>query len=73
MWPFGLLSIIGSIWPRVVSLALAVGLVFFPHDAIAAFMWVAHVEATHITSILEHALESPLRHGCHVRTGSCRR
>jgi hypothetical protein len=73
MGPFGLLSIIGSIWPRVLSLALVVGFVLFPHDADAAFMWAVHVEAAHIAPIVKHALESSLHHGCHGRTGSCPR
>jgi hypothetical protein len=73
MGPFSMLSIIGEIWPRVVSIGLVVGFVFFRHDATAAFMWAVHVEAAHITSIVKQALESSLHYSCHVRAGSCRR
>lgn len=73
MGPFGVLSIIGSIWPRVVAVALIGGFVFFPHDADAALMWAAHVEAGHIASVFRHALESMGRHACHARAAGCRR
>lgn len=68
-----MLSIIGSIWPRVVSIALIAGFLFFPHDADAAFMWAVHVEVGHIASVLRHALESVGHHACHARAARCRR
>jgi hypothetical protein len=73
MGPLDVLSIVGSIWPRVLSLALVVGFVCFPRDADAAFMWVVHVEAARITPILQHALAGVGHHACDVRVGSCRR
>jgi hypothetical protein len=73
MGPLGVLSIVGRLWPKVLSLALVVGFVFFPHAANAAFMWVVHVEAAHITSILQHGLASVWDHACHVRAVGCRR
>ena len=73
MGPFDALSIVGSIWPRVLSLVLVVGFVFFPHDADAAFMWAVHVEAARITSILEHSLANMWNHACHARAAGCRR
>jgi len=76
MGPFGVLSIIGSIWPRLVSrlcLALVVGFVFFRHDANAVLMWAVHIEAGYLTSTLRHVLRGVGQHACHARALSCGR
>ena len=72
MGPFDALSIVGSIWPRALSLVLVVGFMLFPHAADAAFMWAVHVEAAHVTSTLNDALRSVGHHACHVRAVGCR-
>jgi hypothetical protein len=73
MGPLGVLSIVGRLWPRALSLVIVVGFVVFPHAANAALMWVVHVEVAHITSSLHHRLEGIWHHACHARTVGCRR
>jgi hypothetical protein len=71
MGPLTVLSVVGKVFPGVASLGLFVAFAFFPHEATAAFMWAVHVEAAHITSMLERVIKASALHGCHVKGAGC--